>query len=564
MNKLITFALTLSIFSAQVQAESFMAPDILVETRLDSDWSGLLVNKIRRLMKNFGQLDPFSQRFEQPILVSEAKVGDYLNPSAKELLKDLSRMLKMDFLNAQTQVTIHGLRYDVRGFKTEFNATEDKIEGLSVSSDFSASKIMVSADKVTLSLLIPGKNSLPFINIEIIKPVITAAEEKLINFIAKIQLRNSNEAFKLLLEDSDFTSMVSSLLGSSDSINLDFQNIVVPNVSIKIGNQQVKFDPKKIEDLIRSKKDGIKGLLIGQVSSLLNGGMGGDMLKAMNNVEFAKEYWIASSSIQSQLKIDSFTSPDNASLVEVQMSGDFCPPALYQTIGKKCIQNKVTQPIQSRITKKVHADSLQTMRSLIDQGNANIVVSISEDYVNKVLIATYDAGLWNDMLKKSGVMLGPNKVFIRMDEVGSNTGSLYMDLIYTPKKLERLAIGAKQVRFPLVFKVGLKIKQDNLIPTFIIHIAEMDTSDETLLNGKPEMGVVSNLHSLRLKKKVLATLRAETAGLENTDVLELQYPEFRGLDLDKVSFVSDGYGRMNALILLKDDEGRASPVSNQL
>ena len=204
------------------------------------------------------------------------------------------------------------------------------------------------------------------------------------------------------------------------------------------------------------------------------------------------------------------------------------------------------------------------MRSLIDQGNANIVVSISEDYVNKVLIATYDAGLWNDMLKKSGVMLGPNKVFIRMDEVGSNTGSLYMDLIYTPKKLERLAIGAKQVRFPLVFKVGLKIKQDNLIPTFIIHLAELDTSDETLLNGKPEMGVVSNLHSLRLKKKVLATLRAETAGLENTDVLELQYPEFRGLDLDKVSFVSDGYGRMNALILLKDDEGRASPVSGQL
>jgi hypothetical protein len=564
MIKLITFALTLSVFSAQVYAQSFMAPDILVETRLDSDWSGLLVNKIRRLMKNFGQQDPFTQRFEQPILVSEAKVGDYLNPSAKELLKDLSRMLKMDFLNAQTQVTIHGLRYDVRGFKTEFNATEDKIEGLSVSSNFSASKIMVSADKVTLSLLIPGKNSLPFINIEIMKPVITAAEEKLINFIAKIQLRNTNETFKLLLEDSDFTSMVSSLVGSSGSIKLDFQSIVVPNVSIKIGHQQVKFDPKKIEDLIRSKKDGIKGLLIGQVSSLLNGGMGGDMLKAMNNIEFAKEYWIDSSTIQSQLKIDSFTSPDIANLVEVQMSGDFCPPALYQTVGKKCIHNKVTQPIASRITKKVHANSLQTMRSLIDQGNANIVVSISEDYVNKVLIATYDAGLWNDMLKKSGVMLGPNKVFIRMDEVGSNTGSLYMDVIYTPKKLERLAIGAKQVRFPLVFKVGLKIKQDNLIPTFIIHIAELDTSDETLLNGKPEMGVVSNLYSLRLKKKVLATLRAETAGLENTDVLELQYPEFRGLDLDKVSFVSDGYGRMNALILLKDDETRASPVSGQL
>ena len=448
MIKLITLAFIFSLGATQAQAGKFLAPDILVETRLDSDWSGVLANRIRRLMKNFGQQDPFSQRFEQPIVVSEAKVGDYLNPSAKELLKDLSRLLKMDFLNAQTQVTIHGLRYDVRGFKTEFNATEDKMEGLSVSSDFSASKIMVSADKVTLSLLIPGKNALPFINIEIIKPVITAAEEKLINFIAKIQLRNNNASFKLLLEDSDFSSMVSSLIGNSDSINLDYQNIVVPNVSIKIGNQQLKFDPKKIEDLIKSKKDGIKGLLIGQVSSLLKSGMGGEMLAAINQVEFAKEYWIDSTSIQSQLKIDSFVSPDNANLVEVQMSGDFCPPALFQSIGKRCIQDKVTQPVKSRITEKVHEDSVQTMRSLIDQGNANIVVSISEDYVNKVLVATYDAGLWNDMLKKSGVVLGPNKVFIRMDEAGSNTGTLYMDVIYTPKKLERLAIGAKEVRFP--------------------------------------------------------------------------------------------------------------------
>ena len=563
MIKLITLTFVVLIFAIQVKAEPFLAPDILVETRLDSDWSGVLANRIRRLIKNFGQQDPFSQRFEQPIVVSEAKVGDYLNPSAKELLSDLSRMLKMDFLNAQTQVTIHGLRYDVRGFKTEFNATEDKIEGLSVSSDFSASKIMVSADKVTLSLLIPGKNALPFINIEIIKPVITAAEEKLINFIAKIQLRNTNESFKLRLEDSDFSSMVSSLVGSSDSIHLDYQNIVVPNVSIKIGNQQLKFDPKKIEHLIKSKKDGIKGLLIGQVSSLLKSGMGGDILAAMNKVEFTKEYWINSKKILSQLKIDSFVSPDNANLVEVQISGDFCPPALYQLVGKKCTQEKVTRPVKSRITAKVHKESVQTMRSLIDQGNANIVVSISEDYVNKVLVATYDAGLWNDILKKSGVMLGPNKVFIRMDEAGSNTGTLYMDVIYTPKKLERLAIGAKEVRFPLVFKVGLKIKQDNLFPTFMIHIAQMDTSDETLLNGKPEMGVVSNIHSLRLKKKVLATLRAETAGLENIDVLELQYPEFRGLDLDKVNFVSDGNGRMNALILLKDDEGQATPVSGQ-
>ena len=93
-------------------------------------------------------------------------------------------------------------------------------------------------------------------------------------------------------------------------------------------------------------------------------------------------------------------------------------------------------------------------------------------------------------------------------------------------------------------------------------MAEVDTSDETLLNGKPEIGVVSNIHTLRLKKKVLASLRKETASLANKDVLELNYPELRGLGLEKVDFVSDGKGRMNAIILLEDNN--EFPISGRM
>lgn len=553
MKKLFTLALTFSILTCQVQAQTFSSPDVLIDTRLNSDWSGILVTRVRRLMKNLGQPDPFRQKFDQPIVVTEAKVNDYLNPATRELLTELGHMLEMDILNAKTQVTIHGLRYSVKGFKTDLNATEDKIERLSVSSDFSASKIWVSAEKVTLALIMPGKNALPVINIEVIKPVIKATENKLINFVAKIQIKNNKDSFKLFLEHADFSTMAACLVEDHDVVQMDFDGIIVPKVSIKIGNKELKFDPKKIEALINSKRDGIKGLLIAEVSSFLTSGMGEEMLKAINKVEFAKEHWIDSSSILSQLKIDSFENEANGNIVEVKMSGDFCPHELYKAQGEKCINNKITQPIKSRISENAHKDSVATMRSAIDQGDANIVVSISEDYVNKVLVATYDAGLWNTMLKDAGVMLGPNKVFIHMDEKGSNTGTLYMDMLYTPKKLERMAIGAKQVRFPLVIKVGLKIRQEKNVPIFVIHMDGVDTSDETLLNGKPEFGVVSNIHTLRLKKKVMGALRAETASLTNKDILELRYPELCGLGLDKVDFVSDGNGRMNALMLLKDN-----------
>jgi hypothetical protein len=558
MKKIISLALVLSILSSQAYAQAFTAPDILINTKLDSDWSGILVSRIRRVVKNFGYPDPFKQGFSQPIIVSKAKVQEYLNPSAKELLNDLGHMLNMDFLNGQTQVTIHGLHYDVTGFKTELSGSEEKIDGLSVSADFSASKVRVSADKVTLSLLIPGIHALPVINIDIINPVILASEDKLINFFAKIQLKDKTDSFKLFLEDANFANMSACLLEDQNAIKIDYERIVVPTVSVRIGNKLLKFDPKKIEALINSKKDGLKSILVAETASFLSSGMGEDVLKSINTVSFAKRMWIDSSSIQSMLNIDSFSNEPHGNIVEAKLSGDFCPHELYKIKGEACISDKVTKPVTSRITENHHLNSIGAMKSLIDQGNANIVVSISEDYVNKVLVSTYDAGLWDEMLKKAGVKMGPNKVFLRMDEKGSNTGTLYMDLLYGVKKIERMAIGAKEVRFPLVIKVGLKIKEDKRIPTFVIHMAGIDISDATLLNGIPELGVVSNVHTLRMKKKILASLREETAGLNNQDVLELRYPELRGLGLDKIDFVSDGNGRMNALILLQESQEKSN------
>ncbi len=150
--------------------------------------------------------------------------------------------------------------------------------------------------------------------------------------------------------------------------------------------------------------------------------------------------------------------------------------------------------------------------------------------------------------------MGPHKPFIRLEDKGSQYGTLYLDMIYPVKSAERLALGAKEVRFILAMKVGLIIKNDKRTPIFSINIAEIDTSDDTLIYGKPELGLVSGIQKLRFKKKVLERVRAELKDFLFTEVLALPYRPLGGLDLDKVDFVSDGQGRMNALILLKADE----------
>lgn len=551
MKHITALLLFVSLFSSQLWAQEFKSPDILVDTKLDSDWSGVLVSKIRRLLRNYGQADPFRNKFQQPLTVYESEVLKYLNPSAKELLSELSTMLGMEILNGKAQVVVHGLRYDIKGFKTDLKLTDEKHDGVTVSADFAASNVRVNADKVVLSLMIPGQTTMPVISIEVLNPIVVASEESLIKFFSKINFESQDKKFKLGLEEAKFEDMAKGLLGNS-SVSLDFSRVIVPNVSIKIGNKTLKFDPKKIEQLIFSKKEGIKGLLLAQFSTILAKGFGKDAFKVMNSVGFDKEHWIDTNTIMTNLKIKSFESFANREHVLATLDGDFCTKPVYGKLKNGCLDSRVTKLPKSRLTENNHADSLDTMHRIVEDGKANIVVSISEDYVNKILATTIDAGLWEKMLGSQGVVMGPNKPFIRLDEKNSKTGTLYMDLVYTPKKMERLAIGEKEVRFPLLLKVGLRISEVNKEPVFEIYVTDIDTSDDTLINGKPSLGVVSNIKKLRFKKKVLGVIREETVALKNTQVLSLQYKPLKGLDLEKVNFISDGHGRMNALILLKD------------
>jgi hypothetical protein len=206
----------------------------------------------------------------------------------------------------------------------------------------------------------------------------------------------------------------------------------------------------------------------------------------------------------------------------------------------------------SKINLKSHEESLKVMKDLMQQGEANFVASISEDYVNKLLITTFDAGLWNQTLNEAGIKLGPGKVAMRLNKKG-DYGTLFMDVIYKPTKLEKAFIGSSEVRFPLVLDLSLRIENQNTEPVMIIHLNEADVSDDTIINGRPEEGMMSNIKDIpRFKRKIAKAIRERLVVLKNNDIIELRFPELQGLSLDKVNFLSDGRGRMNAVMRLED------------
>lgn len=553
MRKLTGLFLAGTLIAGSVQAGPFKSPDILVDSKLDYDWSVVLVKKFRTLLKNYKMNDPFVGQFPGAILLNESQVGSLLPADSKALIRDFGNAVGLSILNGKTNVYMHGFAYDVKGFKTDLKASEVQADGLVMGTDFSASEVNLTAEKVSLSLVIPGKISSPVFEVEVIKPSIKVSEERIINFFTQLKIQDNKDSYKIQIQKANFDQMAKGLVQRPQNVKLEFEKINIPKVSLKVGSKTINFDNKKIENLIRTNQNAIKGILLAQVASTLKSNTTEAAFKVVEQYKLQKEWWFNSPTIKSQIQIEAVasTTEDN---IELNMPGDFCTNEKFDRHEKQCVKeiNKTTLTASTRLTKSLHSESVNVMKDLMHHGDANIVASISEDYLNKLLVTTYDAGMWKQTLDEAGVALGPNKVIVRLDRRG-DSGTLVMDVVYKPTKIEKLLTGSKEIRFPLVLDVSVRIEKHDDEPVVIIRMNDVDTSDETLINGRPQDNIISTVKNVkRFKGKVAKAIRERVGVLKDKDVIELRYPEFKGLGLDKVDFLSDGSGRMNAIMRLED------------
>jgi hypothetical protein len=166
------------------------------------------------------------------------------------------------------------------------------------------------------------------------------------------------------------------------------------------------------------------------------------------------------------------------------------------------------------------------------------------------MVTTYEAGLWDSALKAANVKLGQNLMKLFLNQKG-DTATFIMDVIYEPSNMERIMTGSTLIRFPLAVDISFKIEKKDDIPHISVRLENVDTSDETLISGRD--GFVSSVQNIpRFKAKVAKAIRQKISHLAHKDLIELKYPEFKDLGLEKIEFVSDGNGRMNAIMRLED------------
>lgn len=553
--KVFVFILGLVFLGSAAIAQTYKSPDLLVYTKLDADWSVILIDKLRTLLVNFKLPDPFHIKVtDKPVVFDEALIGEFVPADSKAFIRDFGQIIGLEILKAKTNVSMHGFEYEVKNFTTDIKAGHREKDGLIVTTDLSASELNLNVDKVKLTLEIPTSNGQmgPVFEVEIIKPMVRVKSERLVNVFTTLKVRDESDQLWIQFLKTDLSNMGRGILAHPDRVELTYEKIVIPRVRVKIGNKEIIFSPEKIEKVLKSRERAIKGLLLSQVVSLMNKGAADAVLKLISEQKLNKQYWVNTPFIKPRVRLEKLSNRDGENTVALEIPGEFCTVKNHETYGENCSKYKVAKIAPTRLNADLNQKSTDYVHRLIDSGEANIVASVSEDYLNNLLASTYDAKLWASTLETAGVEIGPNFITLRLDKEGQS-GTLILDVIYKPSRMERIALGRKQVRFPLVLDVGFRLERANNVPVAFIHLNDIDVSDETLLNGLPQYNITSNIRDIpRLRGKVLSTIRSKVASLKGKDIIQLPLPPMLDVGIEKTYFISDGVGRMNAILKRMD------------
>lgn len=543
----LTILLSTSVSHAQDSGRE--VPDIILASRLDLSWSEMLISKLRRYVMNMNLGDPLGARVEQDIEIGEIRANDVLAPSSRRLVADIGSMMGLKLIDAHSKIVIKNIEYKLDKVTTDLMPINRDSDGQVFDGLFAAKGVQIFADSIKLIMEIPtaGRRRLPLVEVTINRPFIRSSPRLAI--VAKAQVKVLEEArelsFKIL--NSSFESLAEIMRKNPNDFELGYESIDIPQVSISIGSRRMNIDPDKVRAAIAAREELLKDLLIEQLRGQLKSGIAQKALDLVQTVKIPNEYWITVDKMQMKLKVARIAGSQGSKNVILRVQSDFCTLVSFDQNQEECLNKKTTQPAASVTTPEKLRKSIEEVRGTLTRGDANMVASISEDYINKLVSTTVDAGYFDQKMLEAGASFGPTKTFVRLNERG-DTGTLYIDLKYKITGLQSVLVGGNEIRFPLVFKCTMRIEKGPAgYPLVIFKIKEAVMDNKTLRKGFPLMGLPSTVEKLkRFESKVVKKIREEVKPMIGQDIISLELPLFKDVGLESLEFISDGYGRMSA------------------
>lgn len=519
--------------------------DIVLKTRFDLKSSESFINELRKFLihNDFG--DPYAQEITKPVSIDLATVLDDIPADTQRWIRELQSVLRFDLFESDYQLKIDGLSYRIQDFNTEFRPGRGTGERVDFVTTNYVRGLQLEANKITFEVLLKQTQSREPIKfkIELINPEFIVSPELTAELPMGWMTTILPDSLLISLMNVNIEKVMQKVCNRPELIDLRIADMKMPNVSIRIGKKEVKFDQKKIKHFFLVRKNEMKSGILDILNARFKDKFRNIISDKPKEITVPRSFGF-SSDISGVFDIQRMN-VNRTGILELNLDGNFCEAQDFE--ASLCKDLKSRTKIRRVIDEATYQKSLREInRSLIEK-SSNIAFSVSEDFLNQVVDATVSAGLWDETLKDSKFILGPEKAFVLADEKGQ-TFSLYLDIIYKLTKGERILVGRSELRFPVKFKIGLNIEEKDGYPHFIIAVKEIDTDNKLLIEGAPEFQLPSNVKGVRFRNKVLKEIMAEVNLYQDEILLDFEVKELKGTYLHQLEFFSDGLGRGTATL----------------
>jgi hypothetical protein len=375
---------------------------------------------------------------------------------------------------------------------------------------------------------------------------------------------------RLELSNGDFSRITEKLASDPNLIDIIFDEEMIefPVIKGSFAGRELVLNHQKIIDIILQNKSNLKAMLFDQLHQLFKKNIIDELLRKFSDIRFKTDMWIPATSdsiFPVYLNLIDFSVPfDDIFMAEI--GGDFCSTRNFVENDSDCVNRRLTkEPVSTRSDKDLNKSRAIIKKNFRTRPDLKLLMSVSEEYINKSIVTTYDFGLWDPILEEMGVSLGDKNILVKLDESG-DTATVLMDIVYDLTKWEARFLKQKFVRFPAILKASVRIEygmyEGKKTAQVVFNVFDVVLDDDILRNGHKEYGFPSNVNKMRriLRKKVTKMIKAEMFNYDAETAMErlgawsgvdlppVTLPEVNNMHLEKMKVESDGHGRLNIVL----------------
>lgn len=499
-------------------------------------------------MINNGVSDPYRYHLKKPIEVSlDAVIGEASDES-QEWLKQLQDFLRIKLFESNYDLQINDFSYDISDFNVKLKASREN-----GSFNFTAKNLIfkpqlnASSIKFIVSLNRGGHYEPISFEIALIKPHFLISKETSVDITMSWGSLLANNGFDVNFKEVDLTSLFLDMASDPGSYQFDWEDLVVPDLKIKIGSKVLRIEPEKLKQYIRKNKEELKLAIIDLVVTQKELRSGKRFIIRPDLNFSIPRYFGFHSDINGEFYIEK-DELISTYVIRHELNGVFCLPSFgFAASEQSC--DGLPQPVPPKrvITQAQHNESIRMFSEMFEKEQASIGLSVSEDYINRLIRTIVEGGLFDANGKE--FKLGPAKAFALSDVKGKEF-SLYVDIIYQTTRGQRLLIGKKELHFPVKLMASLSIEHKDDVPYLMIDVCRDASTDELLRHGLAKFGLTSNVNQTRFTKKVIKGIKKAVADFVGKRLVEVNLKELKGSYLENMQFIADGQGRAMAIIKL--------------